>query len=122
MRTPTLYELKTLEEILDWIRPIIDLEYVYIEEENVILIGDNYLIRGGTQRLNKDVYRDVFNLIYGENHPGYTSFDLSRWEEEDIATSPNIPSLLPVFISSLVQRLAEDRVYSKLKLAELQGG
>ena len=118
MRRPTSQELRSLEETLDWIRPIIDLEYVYVEEDNSILIGDNFIIRAQTQ-VEGDVSWDVFNLIYGESFPGETEFDLSRWEEEDIATSKNIFSLLPLFVSSLFHRKMEERIYSNVVLAHL---
>lgn len=121
MRQPTMHELRSLEDILDWIRPIINLEYLYVEADNAIMIGDNYVIRGGTQKMG-DVSLDTFNLIYGETHPGDTSFDLSRWEEEDIGTARSVYSLLPIFIASLFQRLAEEKVYSKIRLAKHHKG
>lgn len=119
MRQPTAHELRSLEEILDWIRPVIDLEYIYLEQENTLLIGDNYIIKGGTRNLSYgEVSQDTFSLVYGETHPGDSDFDLSRWEEEDIGTSTSVYSLLPIFVSTLFQRLTEERVYSKIQLAK----
>ncbi len=123
MRQPTSHELRSLEDVLDWIRPVINLEYVHVEYDNTILIGDNYIIRGGTRSFSGGaVKQDTFNLIYGENHPGDTDFDLSRWEEEDIGTAKSVYSLLPLLIGSMFQRLAEDRVFSKIRLAKYHKG
>jgi len=119
VRKPTNQELRSLEETLDWIRPIIDLEYVYVELDNAILIGDNFIIRGQTKTNSRGVNQDVFNLVYGEHHPGQDEFNFSGWEEEDLGNSSNIYSLLPLFVGSLFHRLTEEKIYSEVKLAKL---
>ena len=119
MRQPTSQELRKLEEVLDWIRPVINLEWVYVERDNAILIGDNFIIRGHTKTTSSGVTRAKFNLVYGEHHPGETDFNFSSWEEEDLGSASNIYSLLPLLVGSLFHRLVEEKVYSKVKLAKL---
>lgn len=115
MRKITAHEQRSIEETLDWIRPIIDLEYVYDEVQNILMIGDNYIIRGRTELLN-GVERDYFKLIYGSDHPGDDHFDLDRWEEEDIARANSVEPLLPIMVSNMFKRKMEERIYSKIKL------
>lgn len=101
-----------LEETLDWIRPILDLDYVYLKEENTLLIGENYIITeiGGR-----------FKLLYGEDHPGDDTFSLDRWEEDDVAYSNSIYPLLPVFVGNIMRREMEKKIYSSIKLGDNYG-
>lgn len=116
MRKITAHELRQVEETLDWIRPVIDLEYVYLEDENVIVIGENYVIKGFSREYAGGAGAPIFRLIFGENHPGYINFSLDKWEEEDIATAPSVEPLLPLFVSNLFQREMERRIYSSIQL------
>lgn len=117
MRRMTAHELRLIEETLEWIKPVINLEYVYDELQNMCLIGDNYLISGFTTRQN-DVESDYFKLIYGSDHPGDDHWNLDRWEEEDIARASSVAPLLPVMIASLFRREMETRIYSKTRLGK----
>lgn len=120
MRRVTAHEQRVIEETLDWIRPLFDLEYVYDEKQNILMIGDNYIIRGMTEFYH-GVERDYFKLIYGSDHPGDDHFDLDRWEEEDVARASSVEPLLPVMVSNMIKRKMEERIYSKMKLASLNG-
>lgn len=117
MRSITAHELRQLEETLDWIRPIINVDYVYDEAQNLCLIGDNYLISGFTSKQN-DVETDYFKLIYGSDHPGDDHWNLDRWEEEDIARATSVAPLLPVMVASMFRREMETRIYSTIKLGK----
>lgn len=110
MRKITESELRKVQETLDWIRPIVDLEFFYDEAQNILLIGDNYIIKGITFR-GGHTESDMFSLIFGVDHPGDKFFSLERWEEEDIARASSVDYLLPIFVSNLMQRLMEERVY-----------
>jgi len=117
MRKITQHELRSVELILDKIRTVIDLEYFYDDEQNILAIGDNYIMRGGTiTQYNGAVEQDIFRLIYGEDHPGDDHFDFSRWEEEDVASANAVEPLLPIFLANLFQRWGEELIYSKFKL------
>lgn len=120
MRQITAHEQRVLEETLNWIKPLFDVEYIYDERQNILMIGDNYIIRGMTE-FSRGVERDYFKLIYGSDHPGDDHFDLDRWEEEDVARANSVEPLLPVMVSNMIKRKMEERIYSKMKLASLNG-
>jgi hypothetical protein len=119
MKKLSTEELQVLEEILDFIRPVVDLDYVYCEDPNVVLIGDNYIVKVFEQNINS-VPVTKYALIYGSNHTGYSMWSLSRWAEEDIAVSTSFESLLPIFCANIMQRIVENKVYDKLNLATKQ--
>lgn len=121
MRPMTLHELKVLEDTLEYLKPQFDLDYYYDEEENICLIGNNYIIRGMTA-YQDGVETDYFKLIYGSDHPGDSSWDLQRWEEEDIARAPNVFLLIPLMVSSMWKRKMEDRIFSQIKLGRRVDG
>lgn len=116
MRKMTVHELRAIEETLEYLKPQFDLEYYYDEDSNMCLIGDNYIIRGMTNYDSQGVETDYFKLIYGSNHPGDLSWDLERWEEEDIARASNPVLLLPLMVSNMWKRRMEDRIFSQIKL------
>lgn len=121
MRKLTVHELKVLEETLEYLKPQFNLEYAYDEGQNMCLIGDNYIIRGMTAT-HDGVESDYFKLIYGSDHPGDDHWDLSRWEEEDIARAPNLFVLIPVMVSNMWKRRMEDRIFSQIKLGRRVDG
>jgi hypothetical protein len=114
MRKITEQELRLVQETLDWIRPLVDLEMFYDEGQNILMIGDNYIIKGFVQK-SSEVEKDMFSLIYGSTHPGDKFFNLDRWEEEDIARASAVEYLLPIFVSNLTARLMEERVFKKIR-------
>lgn len=114
MRKITEQELRMVQDILDWIRPLVDLDMYYDEPQNILMIGDNYIIKGFVQRV-KETEKDMFALIYGADHPGDQIFSLDRWEEEDIARAVAVEYLLPVFVANLMARKAEERVFRSVR-------
>jgi hypothetical protein len=114
MRKITEKELRIVQSVLDLIRPIVDLDMVYLEEENMLLLGDNYIIRGLTHS-HSNVEVNKFILVYGSDHPGDDHFSLDRWEEEDIATSTMVDPLLPLFVSNLMSRIVEEIIYKNVR-------
>jgi hypothetical protein len=114
MRKITEHELRLVQETLDWIKPLVELEMCYSEGQNILMIGDNYIIKGFVQKA-KEVEKDMFSLIYGSTHPGDKFFDLDRWEEEDIARATSVEYLLPIFVSNITARLMEERIFRKVR-------
>lgn len=117
MRQITQHELRSVQEVLERIKPVIPMDWFYDEKQNLLLLGDNYIIKGGTAtQYSGQVETDIFRLIYGQDHPGDDYFDINRWEEEDVATASSVEPLLPVFLGNLFQRWGEEIIYSNLKL------
>lgn len=114
MRKITEHELRLVQETLDWIRPLIDLEMCYDDFQNILMIGDNYIIKGFSHRYN-EVESSMFALIYGEDHAGDDTFDLDRWEEEDIARASAVEYLLPVFVANIMRRKMEERIFKPIR-------
>jgi hypothetical protein len=114
MRKITERELRVVQDILDFIKPVVSLEMVYLDSQNILMLGDNYLIRGLTKH-NREVETPAFILTYGSDHPGDDHFDLDRWEEEDIAVAASVESLMPIFVANLMTRLVEEKVYSRIR-------
>lgn len=114
MRKITEHELRLVQETLDWIRPLVDLDMYYDECQNILMIGDNYIVKGFVQK-SHEVEIDMFALVYGSDHPGDEFFDLDRWEEEDIARASAVEYLLPIFVSNLMGRKMEERVFKPVR-------
>lgn len=114
MRKITEQELRLVQDTLDWLRPLVELDMYYDETQNILMIGDNYIIKGFVQK-GRETEMDMFALVYGADHPGDNHFDLDRWEEEDIARASAVEYLLPIFVSNLMGRKMEERVFKAVR-------